>query len=246
MKKNFVSAILSVLLLATLLHAGEKITVVTEDWPPYNYEENGKLSGFSTEVVEAVLKGAGLEYGMRIYPWARAYKMAQHDPNVLIYTISRTPERENAFHWIGPIAPRTIYLFKMKARQDVNVTSLNDAKKYDIGLVRNDATHKFFAGHGFDPEHLVLTNGEDQNIKMLSVDRVDLITGNELALSHLVKAVGLDYALIERSLRIIDEGGYYMAFSKATPEEVVAKARQTFERLEAEGTIDTIREKYMH
>ena len=37
-------------------YASDTIKILTEEFPPYNFTEQGKLTGFSTEVVEAVLK----------------------------------------------------------------------------------------------------------------------------------------------------------------------------------------------
>ncbi len=32
------------------------LNIITEDRPPYNYKENGKIKGFSTEIVQAILE----------------------------------------------------------------------------------------------------------------------------------------------------------------------------------------------
>jgi len=34
----------------------QMLNIVTEEYPPYNYTQNGKVTGVSTEVVEAVLE----------------------------------------------------------------------------------------------------------------------------------------------------------------------------------------------
>ena len=36
------------------------VRIVTEEFPPYNYTEGGKITGLGTEVVEAVLQQLGL------------------------------------------------------------------------------------------------------------------------------------------------------------------------------------------
>ena len=85
---------LATLLLAGGGYAAAPLTVVTEEFPPYSYAQGGKLTGYSVEVVRAALGGAGLDYSMTIYPWARAYQIGRAQPNVLIFSIVRTPERE--------------------------------------------------------------------------------------------------------------------------------------------------------
>jgi len=74
----------------------QHLRVVTENWPPYNFfNQNDQIVGSSTEVVRAVLEKAGFSYSIEVYPWARSYSIAQNNSNVLIYTILRTPFREN-------------------------------------------------------------------------------------------------------------------------------------------------------
>lgn len=52
------------LFLALILISGtaraESLTIVTEEMPPFNYTENGNVTGMATEVVRAVLDRAAL------------------------------------------------------------------------------------------------------------------------------------------------------------------------------------------
>ena len=75
--------------------AGQKLEVLTEDWAPFNYQNNGKITGFSSEVVKAVLNEAEIPYQIRMGVWKGVYSRALSEPNILIYTISRTAERED-------------------------------------------------------------------------------------------------------------------------------------------------------
>ena len=59
----------------------EEITIVTENFPPFNYEEptTGKIAGLGTEIVQAVLEEVSVQANIMLLPWARAYKMAQRE-----------------------------------------------------------------------------------------------------------------------------------------------------------------------
>ena len=125
------------MVILTGVAGSEEIHVCTENWPPYYYEINGEIKGISTAIVKAVLKEAGLNYTINVYPWARAYDMALNDKNVLIYTIARTPEREKLFKWVGEITPAdSIIAYKLKKRGDIIVKTVQDLKKYKIGVVK--------------------------------------------------------------------------------------------------------------
>ena len=76
----------------------QTLTVYTEEFPPFNFTENNNIVGVSTEVVEAVMKTAGIEYKLESLPWARAFKYAKDQPNALIYSISRRAKRKNLFN----------------------------------------------------------------------------------------------------------------------------------------------------
>jgi polar amino acid transport system substrate-binding protein len=52
---------------------------------------NGIAQGLCTELVQAVLRELQISAPIEFLPWARAYDVAQHSGNVLIYSIARTP-----------------------------------------------------------------------------------------------------------------------------------------------------------
>ena len=49
----------------------EKLTILTENLPPLNYVENGKLVGSSVEIVEEIQRRVGSVEPIQVYPWAR-------------------------------------------------------------------------------------------------------------------------------------------------------------------------------
>src|ERR1700761_8052778 len=106
------------ILLATLLltlsatsSGTEHLTAVTEEFRPMNYTENGELRGYTVDIVRELLARANIGYSLASYPWARTYQMAQRQPDVLIFSIVRTPEREKQFRWIAPVAKRRVYIY---------------------------------------------------------------------------------------------------------------------------------------
>ena len=85
-------------LLLPLSPWAQTVQVVTET-TLFVFMQDGKIAGPATEVVKKTLQLAGInDYRLNIYPWARAYDMALNEPNVLIYLVARTPERETRFH----------------------------------------------------------------------------------------------------------------------------------------------------
>ncbi|MDM8521939.1 transporter substrate-binding domain-containing protein [Desulfococcaceae bacterium HSG8] len=240
MKKLLIA--ISALLVAVFAEAGD-IKIVTEDFPPYNYEENGKITGLSTKVVRAVLKELGMNPGIRIYPWARAYKMASEQENVLIYSILRTAEREKLFRWVGKIAVSEMYLFRLNERNDIKINSLGDAKKYTVGVTRETAPHQYLSERGFDLKEVV--SRDDLNIRKLVRGRIDLMPYYEAPFLHKVRNLGYDPGKFEKAYFMNDASEeLYMAFSNNTSDKIVEKFAKALERIKTDGTYDKIVKEY--
>lgn len=87
------------------------LTAYTVDWAPYNYSEQGAIKGFSTDMLRAMCQSAKIDCDIRMVPWARAYKTVQTTPNTLVFTTARKPSREGEFLWVGPIVPRSTWVY---------------------------------------------------------------------------------------------------------------------------------------
>lgn len=221
-----------------------RIEVVTEELPPYNMTVLGRVTGLSTEIVQAVMRHAGVEAPVQVMPWARAYDRALTVPNVLIYSIVRTPEREAAFQWVGEIAPMKWYLFSL-AERPVHLKSLDEARGHQIAAVNMDVGQQYLISRGFKPGFEVQsTNRYETNYQMLKVDHVELWISNELNALYLTRRNGEDPAkALIRSLELHElngEGGINMAFSNGTPAPLVASFRQGLAAIKADGTYDAI------
>jgi polar amino acid transport system substrate-binding protein len=225
--------------------AVDKIVGVTEEFPPYNYTENGKLTGYSVRIVEELLKRAEFEYHLDVYPWTRAYQMATSIPNVLIFTMVRTAERESDFYWIGAVAPRKLYLYKLGSRADIAVNNLEEVKKYRVGVSRADAVEKFLSLKGFVVDkNIDLAPNDLSNLKKLLLGRIDFMSGTELSINYMCKQLGLAEHQIERSLLLVNEGEYFLAMSKQTPKQTVIKIQSSFVEMEKNKVLEDIAKEY--
>lgn len=243
-------ALAALALLWTGVRAAESVRIVTEELPPYNFTDNGRVTGLSTEVVEAVLKEIGVDASIQSMPWARAYDMAQNTENVLIYSITRTPAREKLFKWVGIIAPTDWYLFTLKSRGDIKLRRLDDARPYQIATVNEDAGEQYLVGKGFTiGRNLQQSNRYEANYEKLRLGRVDLWVANELNALYLTRRAGDDPdKVLVRALHIPDmsaEPGLSMAFGPKTSDALVQRFRAGLETIKKNGTYDTLRKKWL-
>lgn len=214
----------------------QSIQVVTED-TSYSYLQNGKVVGTATAVVDATLQRAGLHhYRIAIYPWARAYDMAQQQANVLIYLMARTPVREKQFKWVGEIERIEHHFYKLRARTDIQVHELQDAKQYSVGVVRDDVRHHYLKDRGFSK--MVVSASNRDNFLRLVNQQVELLPMPVNDVAMLCKEIQIDCATLEK-VYTLDElaTGLYMAYSRATDDETVARTRAAFDSLKAEGIL---------
>ena len=229
--------------------ASTDIHIVTEELPPFNMTRGGQLTGMGTEVVQAVLKEIGVRTGIQSMPWARAYDIALHSENVLIYSIARTAQREKLFKWVGVIAPTHWYLYA-RAGKPLQLDHFDDARKYQIATVKEDAGEQYLISKGLAiGKNLQSSNKNEYNYEKLKQGRVDLWISNELNALYLVRQAGDDPAkTMVRALGLPDLGGnegLNMAFSLKTPDAVVERFRKGLETIRKNGTYDAISKKWL-
>lgn len=240
MKKLFVM-VASVFLISVQPVFSAELTILTENLPPLNYLKDGILVGPSVEIVKEIQRRVGSHEQIKVYPWARAYKMALEDENVVLFGTTYTKVRHDKFKWVGPLATKRDILVAKKG-SGIKINSLEDAKKVKrIGTLRDDTREHLLKKHGFT--NLEPVSDEQKNAKKLVLGRIDLWTYKKPGLKTVCELAGVDYNEIEEvyHLRKID---LMIAFSKKTSDSIVQKWRNAFNEMLADGTIMQIRKKW--
>jgi polar amino acid transport system substrate-binding protein len=240
MKKLFVMVAL-VFVVSVQPAMSAELIILTENLPPLNYLKDGVLVGPSVEIVKEIQKRVGSHEKIKVYPWARAYKMALEDENVVLFGTTYTKVRHDKFKWIGPLATKRDILVAKKG-SGIKINSLEDAKKVKrIGTLRDDTREHLLKRLGFT--NLEPVSDEQKNAKKLVLGRIDLWTYKKPGLKTVCELAGVDYDEIEEvfHLRKID---LMIAFSKKTSDSIVQNWRNAFTEMLADGTIMQIRRKW--
>ena len=222
----------------------DPLVVMTEELAPFGYIENGKVTGLSVEIVQAMLKKMRYPIEIKLYPWARAYYKIQHDPDKVLFSMGRNEEREKLFKWVGPLIEDRVYFYK-RASSSLNIRSLNEAKimPYDILVSRDFPEHKKLKELGF--ENLFITTKPSQGFKMLMANRGELIPAGELTVAPTLKRLGIDFTEVKRTNVSLFSHFLYIAMSKETPDSEVAKWQKTLDKLKNNGDYQKIMNKYI-
>lgn len=243
---------LGLILLLTLPSSAQAegpLRVVTEELPPYSMLRDGKVTGMSTEVVEAILKQAGLSAPIQSMPWARTYDIALHAENVLIYSLTRTVEREALFQWVGSIASSQLYLYSLAARP-IALNSLDDARAYQIGTVKNDVSEEFLLTQGFEVgKNLQSSNKYESNYEKLKLGHIDLWVSNALNAHYLARGSNTEpaFKLVPSLLipQLSHAEGLYLACSLNTPPATVERLRAALAAIKVNGVYEAIVKRWM-
>lgn len=215
----------------------QAIRGVTEE-SGFTWLSAGRVSGPASEVVAATMQRAGFtDYRAGIYPWARAYDMALQEPNVLIFMIARTPQREDKFKWAGEFMRIDYHLYKLRTDTEVVVRTLQDAKAYSVGVLRGDVREQYLQSQGF--KRLVVSAQNGDNFRKLLHRQVQLVPMPERDVQQQCEESHIDCATMLEKVYTLDglSTGLFMAYGRATPDEVVTRTRAAFEKLKADGTL---------
>jgi ABC-type amino acid transport substrate-binding protein len=112
------------------------IQIYTESYPPLTYMNiYGEITGYGSEVAKEIMKRNSIYADIKISTWNNGYDLALINPNFCLFTMDRTPLRENLFHWVGPIGTNTTYFYTLSG-SGITINSIEDAMQLaSVGTV---------------------------------------------------------------------------------------------------------------
>lgn len=223
--------------------AAHALQVVTEEYAPFNYSENGKLTGLSTEVVTEMGRRAKVPLTFAAMPWPQAYDQAQMKSNTCIYSMARLENRERLFKWVGVLATNSWGLYAKNGFNDP-IKSLADARPYRIGGVTNDAKVMWLRDNAVTN---IVTVDEDKLVPpMLTLDRkklnaVDLWVTGVYAQKAVASAAGVaDTKLV---LKIRNEP-LWLACGPSVASGTIKSLADALESMKKDGSYKKIADSY--
>ncbi|MDT8992356.1 ABC transporter substrate-binding protein [Curvibacter sp. APW13] len=231
---------------ATLSLAAQAVDLraYTGDWAPYNFEEGGKVTGIATDVFLTACKQAKLTCSTEMLPWARSYKIATTEPGTLIYTTARKPSREQEFVWVGPLLPRTTWVY---VRNDPAIVTKapSDISKLTIGIVRGEASETDLLAAGLPESGLSRQPTNADVIRLLRLGVIDGMVDTEIGMLWNLKTNDFAPNFMRQAYKLTDEGAYYYALNLNTPPETVKKLQAAVDKLRTSGEIQKVVQRYV-
>jgi polar amino acid transport system substrate-binding protein len=222
------------------------IRLMTEEYPPFNFDDGGMLKGMSVDLILKVYEKAGFTItkgSIRLMPWARGYATVQKEANTCLFAMTRTAEREPLFKWVGPIAPTKIGVIAKKER-NIRVASAAELSKYRVGVVRDDVGEQLLAKAGIDTAKMDRSSNLDAMLKKLAKGRVDVIAYEGNVTAWELKSLGFNAADYE-TIHVLKEGEVFYAFHRSTPDSVISTLQKALDSLRDDGTQERIVNAYL-
>jgi polar amino acid transport system substrate-binding protein len=198
-----------------------QLQYLTEEWAPYNFADDGNVRGISVDILDAVFRDLGVNRTLadfRIVPLAEGFTAAQKNKTVL-FSIVRTPERENLYKWAGPFT-RSGFVIFAPVKKNIRIKSSADLNRYRIGAVRSSIENDLLESQGVNASGIISGVTPADLLTMLENGEIDLwATGGPAGRRQMqMSSVNPDGYEIVYTL---SENDFYFIFSKDVPDTVV-------------------------
>jgi polar amino acid transport system substrate-binding protein len=224
----------------------ESMTFVMQSFPPFVFEEQGKIQGPFPEAVFAVCEAMKVDCRLTVYPWRRALRLAENGSVDGILVIQKMDDRVQSFYLTDPVMYSSygLYVHQSSALNDVSAEHLAG---YTVGAYGPSATSRAAAKmlKSVPNSRLELEIDNLTVLKKLSAQRYGekgaALVNVDVA-NYLTKQDGLTRLKLAGEIRPI---AYLIGLSKSRVSSTQAQRfRTVLRRLRDNGTLQKIAEKY--
>ncbi|KFE53480.1 substrate-binding periplasmic protein [Pseudomonas syringae] len=228
--------------LSGLSAGAERYQVVTEEWAPFNYLENHQIAGMTTEIVRAIM-ATGDDFEIVLLPSMRASHVLKSKPRTILYSMFRTPEREQSFKWVGPIVEESIHPWQLaKALPVSSLEQLMHAPQITTrhaGLLPD-----LLRSMGFSNLDRSATESL-QLYRMLLAGRTRIIIGDtDAGVAYYSRQLGIPDGTLRQIPIELYRSSLYIAFSPDSDDRLVAAWADALEQLRESGELARIKHRY--
>lgn len=243
MKTIMLTMISCICLFVYNIASADEFQILTVEEPPSSFMNvEDEPSGFSVDIVREIQHRINNNDPIKVVPELRALKTASEVPNVVLFSFSRTPERENNFHWIMLLMRKPWVMYSKKGAGFI-LTSLEDSRKMrSIGVVRGDVRALYLQQMGFS--NLEVVAQHEQNVKKLMSGRIQMLFYEPPGMSFICRKLGLPMSAFEPVLKTAISELYIMMSKKGTDPKAVNKWQSAARGIKEDGTFQRIAEKW--
>ena len=218
------------------LAAEERLQLTTEEYAPFNFDQNGEIAGLGAEQVREIMRRSGIAYEMTLMAWSRAIGLAREKPMTCVFTTAHTVDRDKQFKWVEPLLVERTLLVRA-AGSGIEPGDMAAAAKYRTGTQTGDYTVELLRNAGFSK--IDLARDLDLTLKKLLSGRVDLMAVSE----SYVRRKQSEGVPVEE-VAVLHEQVFSVACSLETPDSIVQRMQDALTAMIADGTQAQILARY--
>lgn len=215
-----------------------KLTIYTEEFPPYNFNnESDQLVGINIDIVKRMCEIAKIKCQFQLLPWKRAYNLVLQNKHSGIVSLAKTQQREDKFHWIGPLVSSQTFFYKLKTSKHIVMNDISEAKNYSLGIIRGDIYEVLVKKLGFMNNQNLLTFSDSESfMRLFFKNRIDLFIGSDLTVDHQIKPFGYtrDDIVKLKQIHVDELKGNYIGFNKSVPAQTIERLIKAYNTLKAD------------
>ena len=125
-----------------------------------------------------------------------------------------------------------------KGDSPIQLTGIEDARRYRIGGYKGDAKTQFLLDRGLEVQTALR---DIENVRKLERGQIDLWVTSNQAGRFVARQEGVENLRVVQHLHTAE---LYLALNLQTPDEVVQKLQKALDSLRAEGALKTIEARY--
>jgi polar amino acid transport system substrate-binding protein len=249
MKYKICSGFLSIFLAVTshVTAFADTLSVVTLHYPPYIYEENGKVAGFSADLLKEVFRRMDIPMQIKVLPWKRALKMVRDGKADAVLLAIKTEERQKYADYPDEIfvtEPTSFFVMKDSAiTWNGQLSSLSRYKfarplGYSSGAEFDNAVKS-----GVIP-HIEGSGSPQITIRKLIKGRIDILVANRYVILDELKKMD-KVGEIKELKPLVAGAPAYLAFSKKREmKATIKKYDEVIRKMKDDGSYQKIIDDY--
>ncbi|MEH6346988.1 MAG: transporter substrate-binding domain-containing protein [Bermanella sp.] len=223
---------------------GDEITVAMSHFPPRKIVVEEKVSGIDADILREVARRMDMDIKFVSCPWLRCQRLVMDGKVDFMTSAVWTKERDGYAHFINPpYVTNSTFHFYVLANANVHIHKYEDLYKYKVGDVRGAVKFERFDNDGKIQKYFI--TADEQLIKVLVANRVDVIVGQESQFDYMIQSQG--YGQVKKSSYkyVTNTSPVFMALSRKSKQ---AKHAKQFSKIMAqlidEGVVEKIKAKY--
>lgn len=244
-----------------MLEALHPIRFVAEEWPPFEYLEQGQPVGIDVELLASIMPALQRPYTIDLYPWSRAWKMAEKGQAEAVLSISYKASREpllfytdeqRAFsetrHFPSDYLWRSRYLFYIKKSREgkIRFTNCKQLAKQQlrVGVNRDYTYNPEFMQASLNRTYYPTTAAA---FTALLADEIDIYPIDETVGNSVLQQMGVADSVTTLPQPLLEKP-YLAPFCRRSPypnlEAIWREFNTALRESRADGTYDQLRKTH--